>query len=82
MKTLNIYEYGDKVMIEGSIHNVKVENGVHKYQIKDKKSADVLDTWYTAEELIPCPEKKAENEKKEEDKCENSTKSKKRSSTA
>lgn len=65
MKTLNIYENGDKVMIKGTIQNVKVEGGIHKYQIRDDKSADVIETWYTGDEIVPCPAKKDKEEKDE-----------------
>ena len=56
MKTLNIFEEGDKVLIKGTVVNVKVENGVHKYQVRDIKSNNRIDTWFTDSEIIQCEE--------------------------
>lgn len=58
MKTINVFEEGDKVMIKGSVVNVKVENGVHKYQVADIKSNNKIDTWFTGEEIVQITEKK------------------------
>ena len=56
MKTLNIFEEGDKVMVKAAIVNIKVENGVHKYQVRDIKSNNKIETWFTDSEIIPCEE--------------------------
>lgn len=60
MKTLNVYEKGDKVFIKGTVVAVDVDSGaVHKYKIKDDKSGMIFGTWYSGEEIIP---QKEENE--------------------
>lgn len=56
MKQLSVYEVGDKVLIRGAIESVRVENGTHKYQVRDIKSNNKIGTWYTADELVPCNE--------------------------
>ena len=62
MRTVNIYDKNDKVMIKGTIVAVDVDsNGIHKYRIKDDKSAMIFDTWYSGDEIVPFV---AENEKK------------------
>lgn len=54
MKTLNIYEKNDKVMVKGIIAEVTVDdNGIHKYRVKDGKSGLTFGTWYTSDEIIP-----------------------------
>lgn len=58
MKTINVFEEGDKVMIIGTVVNVKVENGVHKYQVADIKSNNKIGTWFTGEEIVQITEKK------------------------
>ena len=58
MKTINVFEEGDKVMIIGSVVNVKVENGVHKYQVADVKSNNKIGTWFTGDEIVQVEEKK------------------------
>ena len=53
MKTLNIFEKGDKVMVKGVVAEVTVDdNGVHKYRIRDGKSGLTFGTWYTGSEII------------------------------
>ena len=54
MKTVNVFDEGDKVMIRASVAQVKVENGVHKYQVADIKSNNKIETWFTEDEIIPC----------------------------
>lgn len=53
MRTLNIFEKGDKVMVKGIIAEVIVdENGIHKYRVKDGKSSLTFGTWYTGDEIV------------------------------
>jgi len=66
MKTLRVFEKGDKVKIKGIITDVTVtETGIHKYRVKDEKSPCTVGTWFTADEL---EEVKVEKEEKEEKK--------------
>ena len=52
MKTLKIFEKGDKVKIKAIITDVTVsDTGVHKYRVKDEKSPCTVGTWFTADEL-------------------------------
>lgn len=52
MKTLNIYEKGDSVMVKGIVAEAIIDdNGTHKYRVKDDKSGLIFGTWYTSEEL-------------------------------
>lgn len=52
MKTLNVYEKGDRVAVKGTIVMVDVDtNGVHKYKVKDDKSGMILCTWYSGDEI-------------------------------
>jgi len=52
MKTLKIFEKGDKVKIKAIITDVTVDStGVHKYRVKDEKSPSTIGTWFTAKEL-------------------------------
>lgn len=52
MRTINIFEKGDKVLIKGIIAEVMVdETGVHKYRVKDGKGGLTTGTWYTTEQL-------------------------------
>jgi len=60
MQTIKIYEVGDKVMIKGTIDEVKVEGGVHKYQFKDNKASKNNGTWYCESDIVPCPEEEEE----------------------
>lgn len=66
MKNINVYEKGDRVMIKGTVKNVKVEDGVHKYQIRDDKSSNLIPTWYTSEEIVSCPAEKEKEQEEEE----------------
>ena len=59
MKTLNIFEKGDKVLIKGVIESISVDpNGIHKYQVRDIKSSNKINTWFTSSEIIPVEEEK------------------------
>lgn len=53
MKTLKIFEKGDKILVPGIIADVTVsDTGMHKYRVKDEKSPCTFGTWYTADELV------------------------------
>ena len=53
MKTLNVYEKGDRVFIRGTVVAVDVDSGAtHKYKIKDDKSGMIFGTWYSADEIV------------------------------
>lgn len=53
MKTLKVFEKGDKVMVPAVITEVMVsDQGIHKYRVKDEKSPCTFGTWYTADELV------------------------------
>ena len=62
MKQISVYEVGDKVLIRGAIEAVRVEGGTHKYQCRDIKSNNRIDTWFTAEEITPLVEQEGEKE--------------------
>ena len=53
MKTINVYQKGDKVMVKGIIAEVTIDdNGTHKYRLKDGKSGLTFGTWYTGDEIV------------------------------
>lgn len=57
MKQINIYDKGDKVYIEYEVDSLIFKNGQLYYKLKECQYGTYLDNAYTAEELIPVPEK-------------------------
>lgn len=54
MKTINMYEVGEEVLIKASVTDIFVENGEIKYRIKAEHSNNDLDHKFTDHQLIPC----------------------------
>lgn len=61
MKQINIYDKGDKVYIEYEVDSLIFKNGQLYYKLKECQYGTYLDNAYTAEELIPAPEKGEES---------------------
>lgn len=57
MKQINVFEKGDKVAIEYEIESLMFKNGTIYYKLKNPATGTYLDNAYTAEELIPVPQK-------------------------
>lgn len=53
MKTINMYEVGEEVLIKASITDIIVENGEIKYRIKAEHSNNDLDHKFTEHQLTP-----------------------------
>jgi hypothetical protein len=53
MKTINMYEVGEEVLIKASVTDILVENGEIKYRIKAEHSNNDLDHKFTDHQLIP-----------------------------
>lgn len=53
MRTINVFDKGEHVLMEMEISKVEFEGGVHKYSLKVASSEDYLSKKYVAEQLIP-----------------------------
>lgn len=53
MRSINIFDKGEHVLMEMEISKVEFEGGVHKYSLKVINSEDYLGKKYVAEQLIP-----------------------------
>ena len=62
MKQINIYDKGDKVYIEYEVDSLIFKNGQLYYKLKESNNGTYLNNAYTADELIPVPEKGEANE--------------------
>lgn len=60
MKTVTMFEKGERILMEMEIDKVTLEGGIHKYSLKVPNVEDYLDQEYTFEQLIA---------KNEEDTC-------------
>ena len=67
MKTIDIYEIGEEVLIRAKVSDIIVENGEVKYRIKAEHSNNDLDHKFTDHQLIPYEGPKAEEDKEDED---------------
>ena len=65
MKTIDMYEVGEEVLIKASVTDIVVENGEIKYRIKAEHSNNDLDHKFTEHQLIPML-KEIEEDKNEE----------------
>ena len=54
MKTIDMYEIGEEVLIRATVTDIIVENGELKYRIKAEHSNNDLDHKFTEHQLIPC----------------------------
>ena len=57
MKQINVFERGDKVAIAYEIDSLMFKNNQLYYKLKNPTTGTYLDNAYTAEELIPMPNK-------------------------
>lgn len=55
MKTANIYEVGERVMIKARVENVSLENGQLKYTLRDEKASKTYGWVYGDRDIIPVP---------------------------
>lgn len=65
MRTIDIYDIGEEVLIRAKVTDIVVDKGEIKYKIKDEHSNNDLSHLYTDHQLIPYEE--AKNEEEEED---------------
>lgn len=57
MKQINVYDKGDRVYIEYEVDSLIFKNGQLYYKLKETNNGTYLNNAYTADELIPVPEK-------------------------
>lgn len=57
MRTVNMYDIGEEIMIKAEIADIKVVKGEIKYVIKDPLTAKCFDYLYTDEQIIPIEKK-------------------------
>lgn len=53
MRTVDIYDIGEEVLIRAKVTDIIVENGEVKYRIKAEHSNNDLDHKYTDHQLMP-----------------------------
>lgn len=53
MKTVDMYEVGESVLIKAVVTDIVVENGELKYMIKTEHSNNDLDHKFSDKQLIP-----------------------------
>ena len=53
MRTVNMYEVGEKVLIEVEVVDITFKKGEIKYTLKDPLTAKCFDYLYTDEQIIP-----------------------------
>ena len=57
MRTVNMYDIGEEIMIKAEIADIKVVKGEIKYVIKDPLTAKCYDYLYTDTQIIPIEKK-------------------------
>ena len=57
MKQINVYDKGDRVCIEYEVDELLFRNGQLYYKLREVQNGTYLKNAYTADELIPAPEK-------------------------
>lgn len=57
MRTVNMYDIGEEIMIKAEIADIKVVKGEIKYVIKDPLTAKCFDYLYTDNQIIPIEKK-------------------------
>lgn len=62
MRTVDIYEIGEEVLIKARIDDIIIENGEPKYKVSPEAAAESLAHKYTHSELKPVPPKKQDKE--------------------
>ena len=68
MRTIDIYEIGEEVLIRAKVTDIIVENGEVKYRVKAEHSNNELDHKFTDHQMIPYEGPASEeNEEEEED---------------
>lgn len=58
MKTVNIYEIGEMVMIKARVADIMIDNGNLRYTLKDEKAGKVYDWSFGDKDIIQIPEEK------------------------
>ena len=53
MRTVNMFDIGEEVMIKVEIADISVKKGEIKYTLKDPLTAKYFDYLYTDEQIIP-----------------------------
>ena len=66
MRTVDIYEIGEEVLIKARVDDITIENGEPKYKVSPEAAAESLAHKYTHTELRPIPKKPYEGTKTEE----------------
>lgn len=66
MKTVDIYEIGEEVLIRAKVTDIVVDKGEIKYKIKDEHSNNDLSHLYTDHQLIPYSDVNMEEEEEDE----------------
>ena len=60
MRQLNIFDKNDRVYIEYEVDSMIFKNGTIYYKLREPRNGTYLDNAYTAEELIPAPNKEGD----------------------
>lgn len=66
MKTIDIYDIGEDVLIRAKVTDIVVDKGEIKYKIKDEHSNNDLSHLYTDHQLIPYEAANIEEEEEDE----------------
>lgn len=61
MRTINMFEIGEDVMIKCKIVDARIEGGNIKYKIKDEKTGKIFDWYYGDKDIIPLENKNEVN---------------------
>ena len=61
MRTINVFDKGEHVLVEMEITKVEFEGNIHKYSLKLANTEDYLKERYTADTLIPMEEEGCAN---------------------
>lgn len=67
MRTIDIYDIGEEVLIRAKVTDIIVENGEVKYRIKAEHSNNELDHKFTDHQLMPYSGVVNKDEEEEED---------------
>lgn len=60
MKSVDVYEKGERVLIEMEIGNVRFVGGRPVYELKDPRNDNYYDSTFTNEQLVPIQEEAEE----------------------
>jgi len=60
MKTVNIYEQGEQVMIKARVADIAIENGKLRYTLKDEKANKTYGWTFADSDIIPINEEQTD----------------------